>query len=124
MTELNQVYKCNSCGNIIEVLHSGAGTLVCCGQPMELLQARVEDESKEKHVPIIKKLKTKIRISTFKPHPMLEDHYIEWIEIIVDGKIYRQFLKPGDKPRAEFCVIGENIQARLYCNIHSLWKSI
>jgi len=124
MTQLNQIYKCNICGNIVEVLHEGEGQLVCCGQPMELLMEKTEDVGQEKHVPVIEKTETgiKIKIGSI-PHPMEEDHYIEWIEIIADGKTYREFLKPGDKPEVEFDIRTEKIEAREYCNLHGLWKS-
>ena len=124
MTELNQIYKCNICGNVVQVLHTGVGELVCCGQPMELLKEKTEDEGLEKHVPVIEKTENgvKVRVGSV-PHPMEEKHYIEWIEIIVDGRSYRKFLKPGDAPEAEFEIKAENITAREYCNVHGLWKS-
>jgi len=123
MTELNQIYKCNICGNMVEMVHAGAGELVCCGQPMELLQAKSEDEGQEKHVPVVEKTSNgvKVKIGSV-PHPMEEKHFIEWVEIIVDGKVYRKFLKPGELPEAEFCVKAEEIEAREYCNVHGLWK--
>lgn len=123
MTELNQIYKCVKCGNIVEVVHKGAGSLVCCGEPMELLVEKTQDEGYEKHVPVIEKTEkgVKVKIGSV-PHPMEESHYIEWIEVIADGKSYREFLKPGDQPEAEFCVEAENIIAREYCNLHGLWK--
>lgn len=124
MTEQKQVYKCNICGNIVEVLHAGVGQLVCCGQPMELLVERTEDVGKEKHVPVIEKTETGIRVKVGSiPHPMEENHYIEWIEVIADGVIYRRFLNPGDKPEAGFEIVAENITVREYCNVHGLWKS-
>ena len=124
MTELKQIYKCNICGNIVEVLHPGTGTLVCCGQPMELLKEKTEDVGQEKHVPVIEKTETGIKVKVGSvPHPMEENHYIEWIEIIADGSVYRKFLKPGDNPEAEFEIKAEKIEAREYCNIHGLWKS-
>lgn len=124
MTEQKQIYKCNVCGNIVEVLHSGKGQLVCCGQLMELLKEKTEDIGKEKHVPVIEKTETgfKVKIGSV-PHPMEEKHYIEWIEIIADGRSYRKFLKPGNKPEAEFEIKAKKILAREYCNIHGLWKS-
>ncbi len=124
MTAQKQIYKCNICGNIAEVLHWGGGQLVCCGQPMELLKEKTEDVGKEKHVPVIERTESgvKIKIGSI-PHPMEEKHYIEWVEIITDGKVYRKYLKPGDKPEAEFEVKGEKIEVREYCNIHGLWKS-
>ena len=124
MTQLNQVYKCNVCGNMVEVIHTGAGELVCCGQPMELLSEKDQDEGLEKHVPVIGKTKTgvKVKIGSV-DHPMEKAHFIEWIEIIANGKVFRQFLKPGQAPEAEFSVQADNITAREYCNLHGLWKS-
>lgn len=124
MTELKQIYKCNICGNIVEVLHAGIGQLVCCGQPMELLTEKTVDVGLEKHVPIIEKVGNKVKVKVGSvPHPMEEKHYIEWIEIIADGRVYRKFLKPRDKPEAEFEITADKIEAREYCNIHGLWKS-
>ncbi len=124
MTELKQVYKCNICGNIVEVLHAGIGELVCCGQPMELLKEKTEDAGLEKHVPVIEKTEKGIKIKVGSiPHPMEEKHYIEWIEIIADGISYRKFLKPGDNPEAEFEIKAGKIEAREYCSIHGLWRS-
>jgi superoxide reductase len=132
MTQLKQIYKCAVCGNIVEVTHTGAGQLVCCGQPMELLMEKTEDVGAEKHVPIIKILPANIcqgkdgviiKVGEA-PHPMEENHFIEWIEIILaDGKSGRKFLKPGDKPEAEFQTRAEVVSARAYCNVHGLWKS-
>ena len=124
MTELNQIYKCNVCGNIVEVIHAGVGQLVCCGQPMELLAEKTVDVGLEKHVPIIEKAGNKVKVKVGSvPHPMEQKHYIEWIEIIADGRVYRKFLKPGDKPEAEFEITADKIKAREYCNLHGLWKS-
>jgi superoxide reductase len=124
MIEQKQIYKCNISGNIVEVLTVGSGELVCCGQPMELLKEKTEDAGQEKHVPVIEKTETgwKIKVGAI-PHPMEEKHYIEWIEIIADGRSFRKFLKPGNKPEAEFEIKAEKIEAREYCNIHGLWKS-
>ena len=124
MTALKQVYRCNVCGNIVEVLHAGKGQLVCCGQPMELLQGKTEDVGLERHVPVIEATDKGIKVKVGDvPHPMEEKHYIEWVEVITDGGIYRKFLKPGDKPEAEFEVRPQTVVAREYCNVHSLWKS-
>jgi len=124
MTELLQIYKCTVCGNIVEVVHASTGTLVCYGKPMELQQPKTADVGKEKHVPVIEKTTKGIRVKVGSvPHPMEDKHYIEWIEVIVDGAAYRKFLKPGGKPEAEFEVSGKSILAREYCNIHGLWKS-
>jgi len=123
MTELKQIYKCMVCGNIVEVLHAGKGKLVCCGKPMVLLEEKTEDVGHEKHVPVVEKADTvKVKVGSI-PHPMESEHYIEWVEIIADGKVYRQFLKPGEEPVAEFEIKADNVVARAYCNVHGLWKS-
>ena len=123
-TELLQVYKCEVCGNIVEVLNTGVGELVCCDQPMTLMIAKTEDAGKEKHVPVIETTDKGVKVTVGStPHPMEEKHYIQWIEAIADGKAYRQFLKPGQAPQAIFDIQATNITAREYCNIHSLWKS-
>ena len=124
MTEQLQVYKCQVCGNVVEVLDSGAGQLVCCGQPMELLDEKTADTATEKHVPYIERTENgvKVRIGENTAHPMEEKHFIQWIELLVDGKAYRQFLKPGGPPVAAFAVTGKNITARELCNVHGLWK--
>ena len=123
MAEKLQIYKCSVCGNIVEVLHGGAGELVCCGKPMENLLAKTADEGKEKHVPVIEKIDggIKVKIGSV-PHPMEQKHYIEWIEIVADGSAYRQFLNPGDAPEATFNIQADAVTARENCNIHGLWK--
>jgi len=123
MTEQKQIYKCNICGNIVEVLHVGAGELVCCGQPMELLKEKTQDVGQEKHVPVIEKTETGIRVKVGAvSHPMEKEHYIEWIEIITDGRVYKKFLRPGDRPEAEFDMKAGKIEAREHCNVHGLWR--
>jgi len=124
MTARLQIYKCEVCGNIVEVLHEGAGELVCCGQPMKLLVENTVDAAKEKHVPVIEKTASGVTVRVGSvTHPMEEKHYIEWIEIIADGKAYRQFLKPGDAPEAVFEIKANKIEAREHCNLHGLWKA-
>ena len=124
MTEKKQIYKCEVCGNIVEVLHSGVGELVCCGKPMVLQKSNQGPEGYEKHIPVIEKTGAGIKVKIGSvPHPMEKDHYIEWVEVIVDGKYSRKFLTPEDKPEAEFCLTGEKIGARMYCNVHGLWKN-
>ena len=124
MSQLKQVYKCNVCGHIIEILNPGAGQLVCCGQSMELLSEKITDEGLEKHVPVIEKIKNgfKVKVGSI-PHPMEATHYIQWIELIADGVVLRKHLDPGKAPEAEFCIQAETVVAREYCNIHGLWKS-
>lgn len=121
---LPKIYRCNVCGNIVELLHEGAGTLVCCGQNMELLKANTVDAAQEKHVPIIEKTANGIKVKVGSvPHPMDEAHFIEWIAIMFDGKVDRKFLKPGDEPEAEFNVQADEIVAMEYCNLHGLWQN-
>lgn len=123
MVENLQVYKCEVCGNIVEVVHGGAGELVCCGQAMKLLTENTVDAAKEKHVPVIEKISGGVKVKVGEvAHPMEEKHYIEWIEVIADGKAYRRFLNPGETPEAVFMIDDESITAREFCNLHGLWK--
>ena len=119
-----EVYKCELCGIIVEVLHDGGGELVCCGQPMKRYEENTVDAAREKHVPVIEKVAEgwKVTVGSV-AHPMEEKHYIEWIELIADGKAYRQFLAPGQAPEAVFCVEASQVTAREYCNLHGLWKA-
>jgi superoxide reductase len=124
MAEKNGVYKCDLCGNIVEVLHPGDGDLVCCGQPMKHFKENTVDAAKEKHVPVIEKTANGFKVTVGSvPHPMEEKHWIEFIEVVADGKVYRQDLLPGQKPEAEFCIAAEKVVAREYCNLHGLWKA-
>jgi superoxide reductase len=123
MTQLLQIFKCEVCGNIVEMIHEGQGELICCGQPMRLFLENTVDAAREKHVPVKEANGSALKVKVGNvPHPMEEKHYIEWIEIVADGKTYRQFLKPGASPEATFPVTGE-WEAREYCNLHGLWKS-
>lgn len=124
MTALGQVYKCNICGNIVEILHTGAGTLVCCGKPMVLLAENTVEASKEKHIPVITRVEGGFKVTVGSvSHPMEESHYIEWIELLAGGQILRQHLKPGELPEAEFSTKAETALARAYCNLHGHWRS-
>ncbi len=124
MTEKLQIYKCEICGNIVEMLHGGDGELVCCDAPMKNYVENTVDAAKEKHVPVIEKVPGgfKVKVGSV-AHPMEEKHYIEWIEVIADGKAYRQFLQPGQAPEAFFEIQAEKVVAREYCNLHGLWKA-
>lgn len=127
MTEKLQIYKCELCGNIVEVTHAGGGVLVCCGQPMDLKKENTSDGATEKHVPVIEKIDGgyKVKVGSV-AHPMEATHYIEWIELIADGNAYRKFLEPGDAPEATFMIKvkdGDKVIAREYCNLHGLWKA-
>lgn len=123
MAKKLEIYKCNVCGNIVEVLHGGDGELVCCGQPMEKLTEKTADQGKEKHVPVIEKISGgyKVKVGSV-PHPMEEKHYIEWVELLADGTAYRKFLNPGNAPEAVFSLEANVVSAREYCNVHGLWK--
>lgn len=124
MAEKLEIYKCSMCGNIVEVLHGGAGELVCCGIKMEQMTENTVDAAKEKHVPVIEKIDDgyKVKVGSVQ-HPMEEKHFIEWIELLADGKAYRQFLNPGDAPEAVFDVEADRVAARELCNLHGLWKA-
>ncbi len=123
MAKKLEIYKCAVCGNIVEVLHGGDGELVCCGEPMKLLKENTTDAAKEKHVPVIEKIDGgyKVKVGSV-PHPMEDKHYIEWIELLADGKAYRQFLDPGMPPEATFLIKANAVSAREHCNLHGLWK--
>jgi superoxide reductase len=124
MTEQLQIYKCEVCGNIVEMLHAGAGQLVCCGQPMKLFLENTVDAAREKHVPVIESSAAGLKVKVGSvPHPMEASHYIEWIEVIADGQAYRKFLHPGEAPETTFEIKAKKVAAREYCNLHGLWKA-
>lgn len=124
MTKKLEVYKCEKCGNIVEVLHNAGGSLVCCGQKMTLMEENTVDAAKEKHVPVIEKNNNNIKVKVGSTaHPMMESHYIEWIDVVADNKVYRKFLNPEEQPEASFDIEAEQVTAKAYCNLHGLWKS-
>jgi superoxide reductase len=124
MAEKLEIYKCEKCGNIVEVLHAGKGELVCCNEPMKLFKANTVDAAKEKHVPVVEKTSDGFSVKVGSvAHPMEEEHYIEWVEIIADGEADRQFLNPGGAPEATFKIDADKVMAREYCNLHGLWKA-
>lgn len=124
MTELNGVYRCKHCGNMVESVHAAGGTLTCCGDAMELLAENSTDAAQEKHVPVIEKVANGYKVTVGSvEHPMTEEHYIEWIEVITDKKVLRKYLKPGDKPFGVFKTDATNVTARAYCNLHGLWAN-
>ena len=122
MSELYEVYKCKVCGSSVEVVDSKDAELVCHGQPMRELAENTVDASKEKHVPVVESTANGILVKIGSvPHPMEEKHYIEWIEVVADGRIMRAFLEPGKAPEARFTCTGNTFTVREYCNLHSLW---
>ena len=124
MTKNNEIYKCELCGNIVEVVHGSKGTLTCCGASMSLLAGNTVDAAQEKHVPVIAKVDGGFKVTVGQiAHPMEAEHYIEWIEIIAGDKVSRQFLNPGQAPEAIFMTDASDVTARAYCNLHGLWKS-
>ena len=124
MAERTQIYKCELCGNIIEVVHGGQGELVCCGKPMKAVTENTVDASKEKHVPVIEKTANgyKVKVGSV-PHPMEEKHFIEWIAIYAGDRVHRKYLKPGDPPEAEFACLADSVSVKEYCNLHGLWSA-
>ncbi|NOY70111.1 MAG: desulfoferrodoxin [Deltaproteobacteria bacterium] len=124
MTERLEIYKCELCGNIVEVMDGNDGTLVCCGQPMAKMEENTVDAAREKHVPVVEKTADGYKVSVGAvAHPMVEEHYIEWIELVAGDRSYTKFLKPGDAPEAVFCVDAQSVIARAYCNLHGHWKA-
>lgn len=125
MAQRDEIYKCEKCGNLVGVIHAAAGNLMCCGADMVLLKGNTTDAAVEKHVPVVSKQGSTVKVTVGSvPHPMEEKHYIEVIGVLTTAeKLYRAYLKPGDKPEATFAVEGDVIWARAYCNLHGLWKN-
>ena len=123
MTSRHQIYRCEVCGNIVEVLHPGTGILTCCGQPMTPLEEKTTDKDKEKHVPVVKEQDGALTVTVGSiMHPMEEKHFIEWIELITDKGVERKYLKSGNKPEAVFKTTEEIKKVREYCTVHGLWR--
>ena len=124
MTKRLEIYKCEVCGNIVEMLHTGDGELVCCGQPMDYQDPKTEDQGNEKHVPVIEKTGDGYLVKVGEvEHPMEKEHYIEWIELVTDTGVLREYLSPGDSPQAEFMTAAGKVYAREGCTVHGVWKS-
>jgi len=120
----NDVYKCSLCGNIVEVNHVGGGTLVCCGKDMDLLEEKSADSTTEKHVPVIESISGGYKVTVGSTlHPMKDEHFIEWIELITESETLITYLNPGDEPVAIFKTEEKALKAREYCNLHGLWKN-
>ncbi len=124
MAKLNQVYRCNVCGNMVEVVHASMGRLTCCNQAMELLEENTKDAATEKHVPVIEKVENGYKVTVGEvAHPMQDDHYIEWIELVTETDVLRKYLQPGEAPEAVFCTDAAAVTAREYCNLHGHWSA-
>ncbi len=124
MTTQSQIYKCEICGNIVELVHEGADSLVCCGKPMTEMKEQSKGEYAEKHAPVVKENSEGVEVKIGKiTHPMQEDHYIEWIEILTENGVGRKYLNPktNSKAEAKFPVKSELKKVRMYCNKHGLW---
>lgn len=125
MTKKMQIYRCDVCGNVVEVLHTGQGTLVCCGQPMQLKEEKKQEEGNEKHLPVVTSTDEGVEIKVGEvEHPMEDQHYIEWVEVITKEGAHRGFLNPADEPKSQFNISKDDVVAvRCYCNVHGLWKN-
>lgn len=124
MSKVNEIYKCEICGNIVEVVHPAGGTLVCCGKPMNLREENVVEAAVEKHIPVVNKIEGGVHVVVGAvEHPMQDAHYIEWIEVVTTNNVYRKNLKPSEKPEATFYFEEEVVSVREYCNLHGLWKA-
>ncbi|MEI6563840.1 MAG: desulfoferrodoxin [bacterium] len=124
MTKRLEVYKCDLCGTLVEVLRSSEGTLACCGQPMKVMSENTVDASKEKHIPVIERVPNGVKVTVGSIlHPMEEKHFIEWIELIIGDEVLRKYLSPGMPPVAVFeGVTATNVVVREFCNLHGLWR--
>lgn len=118
-----EFYRCSVCGNMVALIKKGGGTLVCCGKEMVKLVANSTDASQEKHVPVVTKEAGKIKATVGSvAHPMLPEHFIEWIALVSDDKVEIKFLKPGEEPNADFNEVKTGT-VYAYCNLHGLWKA-
>ena len=127
MAKKNEIYKCEKSGLMVEVLQDAEGTPMCCGEPMKLMKENTSDGAKEKHVPVIEPIEGGYRVTVGSvEHPMLPEHYIQWIELLTPTDVLRHELKPGEKPEAIFLTNAEakDVTAREYCNLHGLWKGV
>ena len=118
-------YKCAHCGQMIAIVKETGVPVICCGEPMQEMVAGTTDAAVEKHVPQFEVKDGIVEVSVGEvEHPMLEEHYIEWIAVQTKQGNQRKALNPGDAPKACFCLCeGDEVEAvYAYCNLHSLWK--
>ena len=124
MAKQFDLFKCFKCGNLLETMYGGTANPVCCDEPMRLMKEGETDGAKEKHIPVIEKTASGYKVTVGSvAHPMEEKHWIQWIELIADGRSYHKFLNPGDAPEAEFCIKADSVIAREFCNLHGHWKA-
>lgn len=124
MSKRGEVYKCEKCGSIVEVLHESGGTLICCRDEMKRFEENKVDAATEKHIPVVLKIDGGYKVTVGSvDHPMDDEHYIEWIELVAGNEVYRRYLDPGQTPEATFKTDAADAYARAYCNLHGLWKS-
>lgn len=124
MAKRLEVYKCDRCGNVIEVVCGGPGEMSCCGQAMKHLDENTVDAAREKHVPVINRTAAGLEVTVGSvPHPMEEKHFITFIEVINGDRVCRIDLKPGQPPKAVFNAPSGKVKVREYCNLHGVWQS-
>jgi superoxide reductase len=120
----NALYRCSICGNVVELLAVGRGTLTCCGQPMAHLVENTVEASREKHVPVITPVAGGYRVAVGSvPHPMVDAHHIPFIDLLTKDAVLRRFLMPGEAPEVTFCTDATQVTARAWCNLHGLWTA-
>ena len=127
MSNLSQkFYICKHCGNIVGLINNAGVPLVCCGEKMQELIPNTADGAVEKHLPVIETVgnEVTVKISTV-PHPMVPEHFIEWVYLQTKHGGQRKILKPGTAPEVTFILTDDDevIAAYEYCNIHGLWKT-
>ena len=119
-------FRCEHCGNIVEMIEDKGVPVVCCGQRMTELVAGTSDGAREKHVPVYEVNGSTVLVKVGEvAHPMIPEHYIEWIVLQTKNGVQRRELKPGEKPEAIFalCEGDEVVAVYAYCNLHGLWKA-
>ena len=117
-------YRCNHCGNLVGMIHASGAPIICCGDPMEALEPNTTEAAGEKHLPVIHVMGDHVTVEVGAvAHPMLPEHYIQWIELVTEAGALRKYLKPGEKPEATFATDATAVTAREYCNLHALWKA-
>lgn len=124
MSKKHEIYRCNQCGQIVEVMHGAKPAKICCNKLMKLVTENTQEAATEKHIPVVEKVEGGYRVFVGEvEHPMEAAHYIEWIQLFAGNEVYEKHFKPGEKPEAIFFTKADDVYARAYCNLHGLWKS-